>query len=287
MAPRLRNVLVLLLAPVLACDDPVGPDPAAVADLDLGVVAPAFVQAGDSFDVAIVVRNETDRPSAELVLDLCYRRVMQNCKSTEVAAIGAVGAGGEETLTVRTAFAVETVVLGGSGNAELCLRDPQGETNCASAPIEVGPDLIALCDPAIRELPLTDNSIDYSCSEAHPLLIVLGIEAEADHMYIFDIEAASYYGFGVYAPDGVRIWTVGSRPDGKWFSIETAGLYYIAATAPTHFAFAASDGGPFPISAGPIRQSRSAPGQPGASLRPPRSLPATAGRATLVENHSR
>lgn len=254
MEPRLRNALALLVLPVLACDDPVDPDPVAVADLELRFVVPAFVQAGDSFDVEIFVRNDTDRPSADLALDFCFRRVMQNCESTEVAAIGGVGAGGEETLTVRTAFAVETVVLGGNGNAELCLRDPQGDTNCASAPMEVRPDLIALCDPAIVELPLTDNSIDYSCSEAHPLLIVLGIDAEADRSYIFDIEGASYYDFRVYAPDGVRIWTVGTRPDGKWFSIETAGRHYVAATAPTHFDFAMSDGGPFPISARPIRR---------------------------------
>ena len=254
MEPRPRNALALLFVSALACDDPAGPDPAAVADLDLGVVAPTFVQAGDSFDVAIVVRNDTDRPSAELVLDFCYRwRAAENCEFPDEAAVGEVGAGGEETVTLRTAFAVETVVLGGNGNAELCLRDPQGDKQCASAPMEVGPDLVALCDPALVELPLTGNTTDYACSEAHPLLIVMGIEAEADRSYIFDVEGVPFFGFGVYAPNGVENLLVGSRPDGKWFTTETAGRHYIAVTAPNHFAFAASDGGSFPISAGPIR----------------------------------
>ena len=221
----------VLLVALAACDDPVDDDrPAPLSAVEIAVDAPAVVQAGDSFDVAVALTNESSRRATRPVeVGICYVAVSPFfCDRAETAVpIEAMEPGEARDVTFRMAVAPAAVHFGEAGAIVACVREQSDSdaAHCTQSEIAVAPDVAALCDPPVLELPAEGIVTDFECFAAG----VVAIDVEAGQEYEIEYFDATSVGLRIFTDDGVEHGR-GSTPGGHWFVAEPTGRVYLVLT---------------------------------------------------------
>lgn len=245
MRTALRYLPVFLLT---ACENPVADDPdgAPLTALEVEVAAPDLVQANDSFDVEVTLRNTDDEPSRRtLVVEVCYPDPLSDeCTLLEVGFVGQIAAGVEDTVRFRTALDEDQVGFGGWNAWAVCLSDASDRNDvdrprqCGQTETHTMPDVAALCDPSLAAIPTTGSTADYFCENRHMDASVLAVDLEAGRIYEYEFVTGGGGFLWIYDDRGVEHFT-GSTPDGKWFVVESTGRYYLVlAWLDEHYDFA-------------------------------------------------
>lgn len=249
---RLLLALPLVMAGVVACDDPVAPERADIDDVGMLIDAPEWSQAEDSFDVVVRLHNldETRRTGA-LSVSLAYGMGFDPNDHIELDEqdVAHLSAGDSTEVTFRIAIPAAQAAFGRPVELLLCVhdRDEESAWYCNTDAMMIGPDIATSCDPTVLTLPASGSIADHRCTIGSELAGVFALDAEADHLYEIGISGASSYHIQVYDSSGADVFTIGTLADGSTFLAPATGRFHIVfrhLTMDESWTFDVHDAGP-------------------------------------------